>query len=36
MSKAVRNALRAPRPIDIMKGGPTISLHVETFGSGVS
>jgi hypothetical protein len=27
-----RAALADPRPIDILKGGPDVTLHVETFG----
>lgn len=34
--KAVREAIRYPRMMDILKGGPTISLHVEGFGGNVS
>ncbi|KAK0219859.1 ferric reductase NAD binding domain-containing protein [Armillaria fumosa] len=31
--ETVRCALRMPRCIDIMKGGPSVVLHVEAFGS---
>ncbi|KAF5356912.1 hypothetical protein D9756_006406 [Leucocoprinus leucothites] len=34
LAKTVRKALRYPRFVDILKGGPTVSLHVEAFGSG--
>lgn len=36
LSSAVRKAIRYPRMVDILKGGPTISLHVEGFGNAVS
>lgn len=31
MANAVRSAARAPRPLDILKGGPDVSLHIESF-----
>ncbi|KXN81188.1 Ferric/cupric reductase transmembrane component 1 [Leucoagaricus sp. SymC.cos] len=33
LASAVRKAVRYPRMSDILKGGPTVSLHVEAFGS---
>ena len=36
LEKAVRKAIRKPRIGDILRGGPTVSLHIEGFGSGVS
>ncbi|KAL0959531.1 hypothetical protein HGRIS_011244 [Hohenbuehelia grisea] len=33
LASAVRSALRAPRFMDVLKGGPSITLHVEAFGS---
>ncbi|KAK0473729.1 hypothetical protein IW261DRAFT_674727 [Armillaria novae-zelandiae] len=36
LAETVRCALRTPRYIDIMKGGPSVVLHVEAFGSAVS
>ncbi|KAF9528716.1 ferric reductase NAD binding domain-containing protein [Crepidotus variabilis] len=30
--EATRVAVRKPRPMDILRGGPTITLHVEGFG----
>lgn len=36
LEKAVRRAVRKPRIGDILRGGPTVSLHTEGFGSGVS
>ncbi|KAK0192433.1 ferric reductase NAD binding domain-containing protein [Armillaria mellea] len=36
LAETVRCALRTPRCIDIMKGGPSVVLHVEAFGSAVS
>ena len=36
MERAVRKAIRKPRIGDILRGGPTVSLHIEGFGSGVS
>jgi len=35
LEKAVRKAIRKPRIGDILRGGPTVSLHIEGFGSGV-
>ena len=32
MANAVRKAIRAPRPVDILQGGPTVTLHIESFG----
>jgi len=29
----VRKAIRAPRPMDILRGGPAVTLHIENFGS---
>ncbi|KAF8155465.1 ferric reductase NAD binding domain-containing protein [Crassisporium funariophilum] len=34
--QATREAIRSPRPIDILRGGPTVTLHVEAFGGSVS
>jgi ferric-chelate reductase len=31
LSNDVRSALRDPRPLDILKGGPDVSLHIEAF-----
>jgi hypothetical protein len=28
-----RIAIRSPRPMDVLRGGPTISFHVENFGA---
>ena len=28
-----RAAIRSPRPMDILRGGPTISFHAENFGA---
>ncbi|KAF8961720.1 ferric reductase NAD binding domain-containing protein, partial [Flammula alnicola] len=36
LAEAVRKATRNPRPMDILRGGPTVTLHVEAFGSRVS
>ncbi|KAF9528715.1 ferric reductase NAD binding domain-containing protein [Crepidotus variabilis] len=30
--EATREAVRRPRPMDILRGGPTITFHVEGFG----
>ncbi|TFK37957.1 ferric reductase NAD binding domain-containing protein [Crucibulum laeve] len=35
LANAVRGALRVPRPLDVLRGGPTVSLHVEAFGSAI-
>ncbi|KAF8881834.1 ferric reductase NAD binding domain-containing protein [Gymnopilus junonius] len=32
LAEAVRQAVRVPRPMDVLRGGPTISLHIEPFG----
>ncbi|KAF8809134.1 hypothetical protein BYT27DRAFT_7222686 [Phlegmacium glaucopus] len=32
LADAVRKAIKAPRPMDVLRGGPTITLHVEAFG----
>ena len=32
MARSVRKAIRAPRPVDILRGGPTVTLHIESFG----
>ena len=32
MADTVRKAVRAPRPVDILQGGPTVTLHIESFG----
>lgn len=34
LADAIRHSIRSPRFGDILRGGPTISLHVEAFGSG--
>jgi ferric-chelate reductase len=31
MTNGVRTALSDPRPLDILKGGPNVSLHIESF-----
>jgi len=31
MANDVRSALRDPRPLDILMGGPNVSLHIEAF-----
>jgi len=31
LASSVRSALRDPRPMDILKGGPAVTLHVEAF-----
>ncbi|KAK0439364.1 iron reductase [Armillaria borealis] len=36
LAETVRCALRKPRCTDILKGGPSVVLHVEAFGSAVS
>ena len=33
LGNAVRKAIRTPRFMDILRGGPTVTLHVEKFGS---
>ncbi|RDB30109.1 Ferric/cupric reductase transmembrane component 1 [Hypsizygus marmoreus] len=33
LADATRSALRAPRFLDVLKGGPTVTLHVEAFGN---
>ncbi|KAH9475881.1 putative ferric reductase transmembrane component [Psilocybe cubensis] len=32
LSDTVRKAIRNPRPADILRGGPSVTLHVEAFG----
>ncbi|KAF8903885.1 ferric reductase NAD binding domain-containing protein [Gymnopilus junonius] len=32
LAEAVRRSVRVPRPMDVLRGGPTISLHIEPFG----
>jgi hypothetical protein len=32
MANSVRKATRAPRLVDILHGGPTVTLHIESFG----
>ncbi|KAF8809124.1 hypothetical protein BYT27DRAFT_7188217 [Phlegmacium glaucopus] len=32
LANATRKAIRTPRLMDILRGGPTITLHVEAFG----
>ncbi|KAG6826265.1 hypothetical protein H0H92_000516 [Tricholoma furcatifolium] len=32
LTHAVRSALRSPRFFDVLRGGPTVVLHVESFG----
>lgn len=29
----MREAIRTPRLMDILRGGPTVTLHIENFGS---
>lgn len=36
LAGAVRSSLRYPRFMDVLKGGPTVTLHVEAFGNAVS
>lgn len=31
LTSSVRTALREPRPLDILRGGPDVSLHIESF-----
>ncbi|RDB30601.1 Ferric/cupric reductase transmembrane component 1 [Hypsizygus marmoreus] len=33
LATAVRKVLRRPRTIDVLRGGPSITLHIEAFGS---
>ncbi|KAF8968945.1 ferric reductase NAD binding domain-containing protein [Flammula alnicola] len=33
LAEAVKQATRIPRPLDILRGGPTVTLHVEAFGN---
>ncbi|KAF8809132.1 hypothetical protein BYT27DRAFT_7232494 [Phlegmacium glaucopus] len=33
LANAARAAIRLPRPMDVLRGGPTISFHVEAFGA---
>ncbi|KIM37179.1 hypothetical protein M413DRAFT_77388 [Hebeloma cylindrosporum] len=33
LGNTVRKAVRTPRLMDILRGGPTINLHIEKFGS---
>lgn len=35
MNRMVRESIRTPRMADILRGGPTISLHVESFENAV-
>ncbi|KAF7763903.1 hypothetical protein Agabi119p4_8440 [Agaricus bisporus var. burnettii] len=35
LNSAVRESIRTPRMVDILRGGPTISLHVESFENAV-
>lgn len=35
LAESVRVALRTPRPMDILRGGPSVTLHVEAFGGAV-
>jgi ferric-chelate reductase len=32
LAKSVKAALCDPRPMDILRGGPNVTLHLETFG----
>ncbi|CAA7270026.1 unnamed protein product [Cyclocybe aegerita] len=32
LTDSVREAIRVPRLMDILRGGPTVTLHVESFG----
>ncbi|KAG5642176.1 hypothetical protein DXG03_003439 [Asterophora parasitica] len=33
LANSVRSALRSPRFLDVLRGGPTVTLHVESYGS---
>ncbi|KAF9455527.1 hypothetical protein BDZ94DRAFT_700132 [Collybia nuda] len=33
LARAVRSSLRCPRFMDVLRGGPTVTLHVEAFGN---
>ncbi|GLB45169.1 putative ferric reductase NAD binding domain [Lyophyllum shimeji] len=33
LANAVKSALRRPRFFDVLRGGPTVTLHVESFGN---
>jgi len=33
LANTARAAVRSPRPMDILRGGPTVSFHVESFGT---
>ena len=33
LGDTVRKAVRTPRLMDILRGGPTVTLHIENFGS---
>ena len=32
LARSVKAALSDPRPMDILRGGPDVTLHVEAFG----
>jgi hypothetical protein len=32
MANSVRKAIRSHRPVDILQGGRTVTLHIESFG----
>ncbi|KDR80476.1 hypothetical protein GALMADRAFT_1202327 [Galerina marginata CBS 339.88] len=32
LASTVRRAIRVPRPLDVLRGGPSVTLHVEAFG----
>lgn len=36
LASASRKALRSLRFLEVLRGGPTISLHIEAFGDAVS
>lgn len=36
LANAVRSSLSRPRFMDILKGGPSITLHIEAYGNLVS
>ena len=36
LAETAREAIRTPRARDILRGGPTVTLHVESFGGSVS
>lgn len=33
LANAVKSALRPPRFVDVLRGGPTVTLHIESFGN---